>query len=79
LTYGDDVRDVIIRTAIDAINVISVQYSYDNFFTDRITIQDAMLTQIDSDVYATTWHHVPHLQMRSVDLPSDLEDEIENT
>jgi regulator of protease activity HflC (stomatin/prohibitin superfamily) len=78
-SYGTQEKEILNRVVVDSISDTSVQFTSNDFFVNRSIIQHKMQEDLKERVSSSTWHEVVFFQLRSLNLPDELELEIQNT
>lgn len=78
-TFGDEMKSILLRVAIDSISDTSTNYSSYDFFTTREEIGYKMKNDLDMRLKSDLYSEVVFFQLRSIDLPNDYEDAIQKT
>ena len=77
--YGTGEKQILTRVVIDVVSDTSSQYTSNDFFTKRSVIREQMQKDLEEKVLSATWHEVVFFQLRSISLPDEFENEIQNT
>lgn len=78
-TYGDEMKNILLRVAIDSLSDTSTLYSSYDFFIMRDKIGQRMAADLDARLRSDLFSRVTFFQLRSIDLPNDYEDAIQKT
>lgn len=78
-TYGENMKTVLLRIALDSISDTGTQYRAIDFFTQRTDISEKMKTQLNTRLNKDINAEVVYFQLRSIDLPDQYELSIQNT
>jgi len=78
-TVGTHYEGLLTRVAVEQITIASTQYSANEFFNKRSVIADEMKEMLDGHFRKHAWSDVPFFQLRTVNLPVEFEDAIQNT
>lgn len=78
-TYGNEMKNILLRVAIDSISDTATNYSSQDFFTVRDEIALKMHEDLEYRLSSDLFTKVVFFQLRSIDLPNDYEDAIQFT
>lgn len=78
-TVGTSYEGLLTRIAVEQITIASTKYSANEFFNKRPLIGDEMKEMLDGHFSEHAWSEVPFFQLRTVTLPAEFEDAIQNT
>ncbi len=77
--YGDEMKNILLRMAIDSISDTSTSFTSYDFFIMRTSISQKMWQELDIRLRTDLHSQVVFFQLRSIDLPNDYEDAIQKT
>jgi regulator of protease activity HflC (stomatin/prohibitin superfamily) len=75
-TYGNEMKEVLLRVAIDSISDTATKFSSLDFFTKRSLISDLMQKELNERIKKDMNCEVVFFQLRSIDLPDAYENAI---
>lgn len=78
-TFGDSMKTVLLRIALDSISDVGVTYRAIDFFTIREQISAAMRQSLNVRLQKDLFTEVVFFQLRSIDLPDKYELSIQDT
>lgn len=77
--FGEEMRNILLRMAIDSISDTATGFSSYDFFTMRTSISRKMYEDLDARLINDVHCKVVFFQLFSIDLPNDYEDAIQMT
>jgi regulator of protease activity HflC (stomatin/prohibitin superfamily) len=78
-TFGDDYIMTLLRMAIEQLTTATTKHNAHDFFTNRTGLSLEMHTALDDHFQKHGYSEVPFFQLRTVRLPKDFEDSIQDT
>lgn len=78
-TLGPTYENIFVRMAIEQLSTASTMYSANEFFDNRTTISNEMHGLLDDHFDKHAFARVPLFQLRTVHLPNEFEDAIQDT
>ena len=79
MRYGPDYEKVFIVTAVDILTDMTTKFTAYKFFYDRQYIGDTMKKELANSFNTTCYSVIEALQLRTVDLPDQFEESIQET
>lgn len=71
--YGDNMKTILLRVALDSISDSGTKYEAIDFFTKRAVISEDMQKKLNERLVSYLHTEVVFFQMRSIDLPDPYE------
>jgi len=78
-TFGEDYTMILLRMAIEQLTTATTKHNAHDFFTNRTGLSQEMHSALDSHFQKHGFSEVPFFQLRTVKLPKDFEDAIQDT
>lgn len=78
-TFGDEYQRILLRMAIEQLTTAATKHNAHDFFTNRTGLSFEMHGALDSHFQQHAFSEVPFFQLRTVKLPKDFEDSIQDT
>lgn len=78
-TFGDEYQRILLRMAIEQLTTATTKHNAHDFFTNRTGLSREMHSMLDSHFQQHGYSEVPFFQLRTVKLPKDFEDSIQDT
>jgi len=78
-TFGEDYTLILLRMAIEQLTTATTKHNAHDFFTDRTGLSKEMHKMLDDHFQKHGFAEVPFFQLRTVRLPKDFEDSIQDT
>merc|ERR1719253_2127221 len=78
-TFGEDYALILLRMAIEQLTTATTKHNAHDFFTNRTGLSREMHSMLDSHFQQHGFSEVPFFQLRTVKLPKDFEDSIQDT
>jgi regulator of protease activity HflC (stomatin/prohibitin superfamily) len=78
-TFGEDFNLIFLRMAIEQLTTATTKHDAHDFFTNRTGLSTEMHKALDAHFRSHAHAEVPFFQLRTVKLPKDFEDSIQDT
>jgi len=78
-TFGEEYQRILLRMAIEQLTTATTKHNAHDFFTNRTGLSQEMHSALDSHFQLHGFSEVPFFQLRTVKLPKDFEDSIQDT
>jgi regulator of protease activity HflC (stomatin/prohibitin superfamily) len=78
-TFGEDYTLILLRMAIEQLTTATTKHNAHDFFTNRTGLSTEMHAALDQHFRKHGYSEVPFFQLRTVRLPKDFEDSIQDT